>query len=126
MMIKLKYVIAIVAIICCTTLYGQTTTPLHINQNVFKVLKFDFTATSYTLDYKSVGHIPNTYQFFAYNPMTALTDRYSVNNGNFIYNTSNLVLENNFRANKIDSFNPYGVSNIGSALIFGVFGKLFN
>lgn len=58
--------------------------------------------------------------FSVYNSMTKMNDNFSVYKGQFEYKNSIFIPENTIYNSKIDSFNPNGVSDFGSALLTGV------
>ena len=58
--------------------------------------------------------------FSVYNSMTKMNDNFSVYKGQYEYKNSILIPENMIYNSKIDSFNPNGVSDFGSALLTGV------
>ena len=58
--------------------------------------------------------------FSIYNRTTMMNDNFSVYKGQFEYKNSIFIPENTIYNSKIDSFNPNGVSDFGSALLTGV------
>ncbi len=58
--------------------------------------------------------------FSIYNRATMMNDNFSVYKGQFEYKNSIIIPENTIYNPKIDSFNPNGVSDFGSALLTGV------
>ena len=58
--------------------------------------------------------------FSVYNKATMLNDNFSIYKGQFEYKNSIFIPENMVYNSKIDSFNPNGASEFGSALIIGV------
>lgn len=58
--------------------------------------------------------------FSVFNRTTMMNDNFSVYKGHFEYKNSVLIPENMFFNSKIDSFNPNGVNDFGSALVMGV------
>lgn len=58
--------------------------------------------------------------FSVYNSMTKMNDNFSVYKGQYEYKNSILIPENMIFNSKIDSFNPNGVNDFGSALLTGV------
>ena len=67
--------------------------------------------------------------FSVYNRATMMNDNFSVYKGQFEYKNSIFIPENTIYNSKIDSFNPNGVSDFGSALLTGVLNltlSLFN
>ena len=72
---------------------------------------------------------PNLFQkketvFSIYNNVTQLNDNYNYTNDSIKYNYSTKLIENDFRKNKIDSFNPNGAANLTYGLISGIFSLL--
>ena len=66
--------------------------------------------------------------FSIYNRTTMLNDNYSFYKGKFEYKSSILIPQNMVFNSKIDSFNPNGTDDFGSALLMGVLnlaGELF-
>jgi hypothetical protein len=57
--------------------------------------------------------------FSTFNRTTMLNDNFSVYNGQFEYKNSVLIPQNLLFNSKIDSFNPNGASEFGSALLIG-------
>ena len=58
--------------------------------------------------------------FSVFNRTTMMNDNFSVYKGQFEYKNSIFIPENTIYNSKIDSFNPNGVSDFGSALLTGV------
>lgn len=91
-------------------------------------LSFDALQTKNTFaDLKiDLNHIKKPF-FQKYNSTSSLNDMYSDNNnGTFTYVKSSLYLENLYRGVKIDSYNPKGLSNNSTSIIFGVFGVVLD
>jgi len=90
------------------------------------IMKYKFTYISSKYDYKlNVLNFNNINQpyFYIYNKTTSLNDKYIYDeNGIFTYVKSDLNSKNLFRGVKIDSFNPMGLSNNNTSLVFGVLG----
>jgi len=57
--------------------------------------------------------------FSIFNRTTMLNDNFSVYNGQFEYKNSVLIPQNLLFNSKIDSFNPNGATEFGSALLIG-------
>lgn len=67
----------------------------------------------------------NTY-LTTYNSTTGINNKYTiVGETYFLSNTMSFSTLNAFDLNRIDSFNPNGTKNFGSALIFGVLNLIF-
>ena len=117
---NIKTVLFLILLVFSTLIYAQSKDSLLTKTNVFKSLNFDFKTNDYTIGFKNIDFSKNNQLFSSYNETTKLNDIYLLNNDSFIYSKSSLLFKNSFRGNKINSFNPYGTSNIGSALIFGL------
>ena len=93
-------------------------------KNIFNAL--DFQNKNIAANFK-INNIQKGHLFFnSYNKISQLNDSYSLENKIFIYSKSYLIFENSFRGAKIDSFNPFGSSNINSSLIMGSIDTLLN
>lgn len=121
---KIKILLFSILLFFCTAIYAQSKNSLLTKNKLFKSFKFDFKTNNYTLNFKKIDFSKKNLLFSSYNEITKLNDTYSLNNNSFTYNKSSFMLENNFRGHKIDSFNPYGTSNVGSALIFGLINSI--
>ncbi|WP_179317913.1 hypothetical protein [Winogradskyella undariae] len=121
---NIKTLIFLTLLILSTSIYAQSKDSLLTKTNLFKSFNFDLKNNDYTINFKNIDFSKNNLLFSSYNESTKLNDIYLLNNDSYIYNKSSLIFENNFRGNKIDSFNLYGASNIGSALIFGLVGSI--
>jgi hypothetical protein len=60
-----------------------------------------------------------------YNPTTGLNDNYVFSKDTITIEKSILINELNFRGQKMDSFNPSGLNNVGWALFAGFYNLLF-
>ena len=60
------------------------------------------------------------YDFSIYNRTTQLNDNFSYYNGKLEYKNSMIIPENLIYNNKMDSFNPNGVSDFKSAVLTGI------
>lgn len=79
-----------------------------------------------TLDFSVAFTEKSGNSFYVYNEATGLNDSFNKYRDTYAYGKSALVLSNQFRNIKIDSFNPYGVDNPASAILIGVINTLFN
>lgn len=61
----------------------------------------------------------NQYDLSIYNPTTGFNDNFMLYNGKAEYKNSLMIDQNLMFNNKIDSFNPNGSTEMGSALISG-------
>lgn len=122
---QFKTVLLIVAIVCSTLSYAQTNDSIPSTFNFFKSLNFGLNTTNYNFNFKKIA-LKKNLSFSSYNPITKLNDTYLIIDGEYSYSKSNFLFENNFRAQKIDSYNPYGASNMSTALLLGTVGEFLN
>jgi len=109
-----------------STMYSQSKDSLFIKRPQSIYYSFlDYNKTNYSLQFKKYNFTNNNYSFSIYNQTTKLNDLYSINNDLFFYSNSTKFMRNDFKSNKIDSFNPYGAPNFGNALVSGVLSSLF-
>jgi hypothetical protein len=78
-----------------------------------------FDLKNYTFQLTSMRFNPKN-EFSIYNKTTQLNDFYGVKKDTFYYRKSVFIPENNIYSPKIDSFNPNGASDFGSAVLAGV------
>ena len=78
-----------------------------------------FNLKNYTLQFTSLSFNPET-DFTIYNKTTQLNDFYYVKRDTFYYQKSVFIPENQMFAPRIDSFNPNGASDFGSAVLSGL------
>jgi hypothetical protein len=65
------------------------------------------------------------YLLTVYNPMTQMNDHYvNVSNQYYLSNTKSFPIYN-FDGTKVDSFNPNGVSDLGSGIVSGILNLFF-
>jgi len=90
------------------------------------IIKYKLPYISTKYDYKLIDLNINSINqpfFNVYNKTSSLNDKYIYDeNGIFTYVKSDFNSINLFRGVKIDSFNPMGLSNNNTSLVFGVFG----
>jgi len=123
---KYKNLIVIMLIVCYSQLYAQSKDSLNLKYKLSKNLKLDFLYNDFTLNFKRIDFSKNNISFSEYNPTTGLNDNYSLINDEHVYTNSSFLFQNNIRGPKIDSFNPYGASNIQTSLVLGTFNKLLD
>ena len=85
-----------------------------------------FDGFQYSLDLKNTVNAKSKLAFSSYNKTTRLNDFSFIKNDSLVYVKSSVVLENNFRGGKVDSFNPYGVVDVKHAVVLGVVRSLLN
>ncbi|MEN2400862.1 hypothetical protein GKZ90_0013840 [Flavobacterium sp. MC2016-06] len=93
-----------------------------------KKIKYRFSSTNLdsikrlnnTLIWTKNNSVKNPY-FSIYNQTSKNNDQYAFSTDKVQYVKSNVLTENYFRNNKIDSFNPIGASNLQSGVLLGVF-----
>lgn len=118
------FAVVIILVITSANLYSQT------NDSISKLEKSNYNLTATNI--YNIGKLNNsliwttkitskTNSFSIYNETTKANDLYILNSDILKYTKSFTLNENNFRNNKIDSFNPTGASNIQSGLLMGVF-----
>ena len=105
-----------------TMLYGQSfqnnkRIQGHFNQAAIQLIPTQDFSVAFT---KKSGN-----SFYAYNKATGLNDTFSEYRNHYTYSRSTLVFSNQFRGIKVDSFNPYGVDNPGTAIVTGILQLLF-
>lgn len=88
--------------------------------------KADFDGYKYVSQFKNVIQPKSNLAISSFNKTTQLNDVYVLNNVSTVYLKSNLILENQYRGFKIDSFNPYGVGDVRYAMVLGVVNSLLN
>ncbi len=120
-----------------SSIYAQSKDSLKVK--TFNFFKSDFKQNNRTFHLKKIRLTSSDAYFSYYNKTTHLYDNYLIVHNKFSYSNSspnyynnfifytdnNLLLENYFKHNKRDSFNPNGVSNIGEALFYGVLESIF-
>lgn len=121
---KFRTLLFMTLLVFGTSIYAQSKDSLNTKHNMLGSLNFKI--KNYALDFKDIDFTKKNLFFSSYNETTKLNDSYLISNKEFIYSKSNLLFENNFRGQKIDSYNPYGVSNLETGLILGVIGELLN
>lgn len=85
--------------------------PININVNL--------NSRNYVIGFNQLNFYTKSY-FSVYNRATMMNDNFSVYKGQFEYKNSIFIPENTIYNSKIDSFNPNGVNDFGSALLTGI------
>lgn len=99
----------------CAFGHSQNDT-LHSN---LKMYKFDDETNFKPFVWKSSFN-NNFYNFNSYNGITRINNRYiKVGENYFLSNRKTFSTINIFDLNRIDSYNPYGTTNFGAAIIMG-------
>jgi hypothetical protein len=99
---------------------GKTTRNQSFTSSFLQLSPFSF-----SLSLHDKKHYLDYYTLAVYNPTTQLNDQYiRVNNGYFLSNSKAFPYYN-FNGIKMDSFNPNGVSDFGSAIASGLLNLLF-
>lgn len=93
-------------------------------QNFSLSLK-SFNPANYMISLKSFNS-SSKYSFSAYNKNTDLNDNYTFISDTYKYRNSTFEVENLHRSLKIDSFNPNGANDLGSAVITGLINTVFD
>lgn len=99
----------------CTFGYSQNNT-LPINLKEFKIEDHNqFKPFVWKSSFAN-----NKYYFSNYNSVTGVNNRYTkVGENYFLSNTKTFSTINMMDLNRIDSYNPYGTTNFGAAIIMG-------
>ncbi|WP_299764918.1 hypothetical protein [uncultured Dokdonia sp.] len=79
-----------------------------------------------SLRFNRLPNIDGINSFSRFNPVTGLNDTYIRYQEKYEYTSSSILLENQLRISKIDSFNPNGATDIKSALLTGVLNLIFD
>ena len=123
----MKSILVIVALVCSPFLFAQEKPLVKLPTNLNQLANIRLDATpkiDYTLDLESLK-LDDTKTFSIYNPQTQLNDFYSVTSDGFDYLNTTPVFNNLFRGRQIDSFNPNGANDFGSAIVMGFLNSLF-
>ena len=116
----MKGFLLVIALFYSTFFFGQNrilfTDIIQVEKDYFKI-QFDDSLVIKN-NFNSINYKGT--QLLVYNSFSKHTDVYFLQNGDYHRSNPKLFLENNFRSSKIDSFNPYGSPNIGSAIVLGV------
>lgn len=92
----------------------------HVIQNPVIVTNPSFfKLKNYAFQLSSVKVVPET-EFTIYNKTTQLNDFYYAKRDTFHYQKSVFIPQNHLFQPKIDSFNPSGASDLGSAIVIGL------
>jgi len=119
-MAKIKILIFLAFLVFSTSIYAQNTDLLFTKTDLSK----GFNAYNYTLDLKNINFPKNNLRLSLYNETTKLNDIYFISNDSLIYSKSRMRFGNYFGENEIDSYNPHGVDDICSAIIYGLIGTI--
>ena len=123
----IKILLFFTMFICSTLAYSQAIDSTNTKyRRLFKNLRLGITIDKYPLHFKSLDFAKNNSQFSSYNSITGWNDNYLHVDGTYSYTNSSFLIENTYRGQKIDSYNPYGASSFNSALILGVVGGFLN
>lgn len=99
---------------------GKSNRPFSPNAPIFSLKDFSF-----SLNLTNKNSYADKYLLSVYNPMTQMNDNYvNVSNKYYMTNTKSFSLYN-FDGTKIDSFNPNGASDFGSAIASGILNLFF-
>ncbi len=87
----------------------------------------DLKPSCFTLSHKQIQYLGHSSYFTVYDKTTHLNDNYSVFDGKYCRTNSRTFSNNSWMGTKIDSFNPNGTNNVGTAVVSGflniIFGK---
>jgi hypothetical protein len=122
-----KYLI-ILLLITNVNLFSQIKNDTIPFTKTLTTINIDFNKNKQRFIFNQLDFYTNN-DFSVFNRATMLNDNFSVYKGHYEYKNSVLIPENMFFNSKIDSFNPNGVSDFGSALLTGALNltlSLFN
>lgn len=122
-----KYLI-ILLLITNVNLFSQIKNDTIPFTKTLTTINIDFNKNKQRFIFNQLDFYTNN-DFSVFNRATMLNDNFSVYKGHYEYRNSILIPENMFFNSKIDSFNPNGVSDFGSALLTGALNltlSLFN
>lgn len=80
----------------------------------------------FSFRFNKLPNIDGVTSFSRFNRVTGLNDTYIRYQEKYEYTSSSLLLENQFRISKIDSFNPNGATDFGNAIVNGVLNLIFD
>ncbi|QBN18266.1 hypothetical protein [Flavobacterium nackdongense] len=119
--------IIVVALFYSTFFFAQdrlsVVDTMAIRKNYFKVYFDNLPVVKYTFDFSAKKD--NVPQLSIYNFNSRSNDVYFLQSGTCIIMSPRINLENNWIGSRKDSFNPYGTTNIGSAVVMGLITMLF-
>ena len=121
---KMKNLIALLILGFALSLNAQTADSLQTTSKQVQNFNSVFDGYQYSLDLKNTVDAKSKLAFSSYNKTTRLNDFSFIKNDSLVYVKSSVVLENNFRGGKVDSFNPYGVGDVRYALILGTINSI--
>ncbi|WP_299682594.1 hypothetical protein [uncultured Dokdonia sp.] len=81
---------------------------------------------NFSFRFNRLPNIDGINSFSRFNRVTGLNDTYVRYKEKYEYTSSSILLENQFRISKIDSFNPNGSTSFGNAVVNGVLNLIFN
>lgn len=111
--------------------YSQTAPKTQQLSNALSLSLPQYNVTSSGLGLKLGGFkLKDTRSLLLYNKTTGVNDIFSpvyTEEQTITYErtASIILLDNQFRANKIDSFNPYGAESLGQGILVGALNLLF-
>ena len=80
----------------------------------------------FSFRFNRLPNIDGVNSFSRFNRVTGLNDTYIRYKEKYEYTSSSILLENQLRISKIDSFNPNGATDIKNALLTGVLNLIFD
>lgn len=112
-----KYFI-VVMLFSSIYLFAQVKTVSFQPSQYISDLKINFNKNKQRFTFSQLQLYTNN-DFSVYNKATMLNDNFSVYNGHYEYKNSIMIPQNMVFNTKVDSFNPNGASDFGSALLTG-------
>jgi hypothetical protein len=115
---KMKKYFMILSLLSTVCLFAQI--KVDTIQPIQQPIKIDMNlnTTKHFFTFNQLNFYTNN-DFSIYNRTTMMNDNYSVYNGQYEYKNSILIPQNMVFNSKIDSFNPSGTDEFGSALLMG-------
>ncbi|WP_194851658.1 hypothetical protein [Nonlabens antarcticus] len=122
----MKNIITLLILGVALSMNAQTSDSLQTTNKPTQNFNSVFDGYKYSLDLKNTVNAKSKLAFSSYNKTTRLNDFSFIKNDSLVYVKSNVVLENNFRGSKIDSFNPYGVVDVKYGILLGAIKSVLN
>ena len=124
----MSQIFVLISVLFSSSFFGQNQIPtantLPVKNDYFRMDLNDLPKPTLSFDSRLVNTTNN--QLSVYNSFSKNNDNYILQQGEYYALSPKLVLDNNWRGNKVDSFNPYGAPTIGSALVLGFITVLFD
>ena len=124
----MSQILVLISVLFSSSFFGQNLIPItntfQVKNDYFRMDLNDLPKPTLSCDSRLV-YITNN-QLSVYNSFSKNNDNYILQQGEYYALSPKLVLDNNWRGNKVDSFNPYGAPTIVSAFVLGFITVLFD